>query len=609
MKQRVISVFVLLLMLLGMCQTAGAESASTLPIKVEIELSKSQLTGPEEITVTVRVTNVTDAAFTSPVSLEDPNGQLIDEFGTPLLEAGASASWTGTWAVTQAELDAGRITFRVRYPVTDENGIVSNARSSFAKLLTLVAAEPEVEVTRTIKPATASKNQEVSVIYEISNVGTVNITGVQIKESSAVSSKAASVGTIAAGAKATYVFTVKMGTKNLTSNATITYTAGTKSYTTKVENATIKYGKSNLTATLTADKNGGYIGDMVTLTLTLKNTGKKNMSGLTVTDDVLGTLFTDLSVDAGKTVTEKTTITVAQTADYQFTVSGKEGTADIETATGRINVIAMDPTNAPSLTIETEITSDVVYTLPSVVSITSTVTNNGAVDAKNVTVVSSGTTIASIGTLAAGKSATIKRDIEVQMTGQFRFDATYRNDIGENVTFEGDTIRISQAAPTEVPTAVPVATPKMFTQEELPTQDNLPAVVTQAQNALTILYYVFGALAIVAAALLIVSLVGRFVNRPKDGQEQYDLNMRRDYTQKVSDDDRVLISEDEKQDEAQDEKQDEAQHPVSTSDDTAESSEQSGTAQDILTADDMDDMQDAQTDNAQVYGRSRKRRE
>ncbi len=609
MKQRVISVFVLLLMLLGMCQTAGAESASTLPIKVEIELSKSQLTGPEEITVTVRVTNVTDTAFTSPVSLEDPNGQLIDEFGTPLLEAGASASWTGTWAVTQAELDAGRITFRVRYPVTDENGIVSNARSSFAKLLTLVAAEPEVEVTRTIKPATASKNQEVSVIYEISNVGTVNITGVQIKESSAVSSKAASVGTIAAGTKATYVFTVKMGTKNLTSNATITYTAGAKSYTTKVENATIKYGKSNLTATLTADKNGGYIGDMVTLTLTLKNTGKKNMTGLTVTDDVLGTLFTDLSVDAGKTVTEKTTITVAQTADYQFTVSGKEGTADIETATGRINVIAMDPTNAPSLTIETEITSDVVYTLPSVVSITSTVTNNGAVDAKNVTVVSSGTTIASIGTLAAGKSATIKRDIEVQMTGQFRFDATYRNDIGENVTFEGDTIRISQAAPTEVPTAVPVATPKMFTQEELPTQDNLPAVVTQAQNALTILYYVFGALAIVAAALLIISLVGRFVNRPKDGQEQYDLNMRRDYTQRVSDDDRVLISEDEKQDEAQDEKQDEAQHPVSTSDDTAESSEKSGAAQDILTADDMDDMQDAQADNAQVYGRSRKRRE
>lgn len=40
-----------------------------------------------------------------------------------------------------------------------------------------------------------------------------------------------------------------MGTKNITSNATVTYSAGGKSYTEKVADAAIKYGTVNLTAT------------------------------------------------------------------------------------------------------------------------------------------------------------------------------------------------------------------------------------------------------------------------------------------------------------------------------------------------------------------------
>ena len=70
-------------MLLGLVSTAGAEStASTLPIKVELDFSKYQFTAPEEITVTIRVTNVTDEKFTSPVSVLDPNGSIIEAFGT-----------------------------------------------------------------------------------------------------------------------------------------------------------------------------------------------------------------------------------------------------------------------------------------------------------------------------------------------------------------------------------------------------------------------------------------------------------------------------------------------------------------------------------------------
>ena len=114
---------------------------------------------------------------------------------------------------------------------------------------------------RSIIPQTASDGQEVSVIYEITNNGSADVSSVSIKENASIAKDSASIGSIKAGDTAKHVFTVKMGKKDLTSSATVSFKAGGKSYTSKVENATIKYGKINLSATLSADKKGGAPGD------------------------------------------------------------------------------------------------------------------------------------------------------------------------------------------------------------------------------------------------------------------------------------------------------------------------------------------------------------
>jgi uncharacterized repeat protein (TIGR01451 family) len=77
-----------------------------------------------------------------------------------------------------------------------------------------------------------------------------------------------------------------------------------------------------LTATLKADKKGGSVGDAVKLTLTLKNTGKADYENVTVTDAILGTVFSGVTVKKGETVTLETERAITQTCDYQFTVSG-----------------------------------------------------------------------------------------------------------------------------------------------------------------------------------------------------------------------------------------------------------------------------------------------
>ena len=600
-------------MLTGLVSIAGAEStASTLPIKVELDFSKYQFTAPEEITVTIRVTNVTDEKFTSPVSVLDPNGSIIEAFGTPLLDAGASQSCTIAWNVTQADLNAGQLAFRVRYPRKDENGIVSNASNNFVKRISQVQAEPEIQVSRTITPGIARKGQEVSVVYEIRNVGTVDVTGVRIKESSAVSSNTASIGAIPAGEKKSHTFTVTMGTKNITSNATVTYSAGGKSYTEKVADATIKYGTVNLTATLTADRKGGNVGDEVKLTLTLKNTGKKNITGITVTDPTLNTVFTDVTVDAGKTVKLEKTITMTETAEYQFTVTGMEGTNGIETATGRLPLTAIDPAKAPSLTVETTASTDVVFTLPSVIRFTITVTT-GNYDAKKITVSSSGVSLASIAQLAPGESFTTMRDVQVNMVGKFRFDATLSNELGEATTFEGNIIQVQQAAPTSAPTQVPVTTPQPFVAEELPTEDTLPAAVTTFQGVLTTLYYIFAVLAVISAVLLAASIAGRVMNRPKDGQEQLQLSERRNYTEEVPEDERVMIADESENAPEAEEKPETAEtaDAVQTADDVAANEKPaSAEAQQVFTADDMAEDGDAMEDaKAQIYGRSKRGRQ
>lgn len=601
-------------MLTGLVSIAGAEStASTLPIKVELDFSKYQFTAPEEITVTIRVTNVTDEKFTSPVSVLDPNGSIIEAFGTPLLDAGASQSCTIAWNVTQADLNAGQLAFRVRYPRKDENGIVSNASNNFVKRISQVQAEPEIQVSRTITPGIARKGQEVSVVYEIRNVGTVDVTGMRIKESSAVSSNTASIGAIPAGEKKSHTFTVTMGTKNITSNATVTYSAGGKSYTEKVADATIKYGTVNLTATLTADRKGGNVGDEVKLTLTLKNTGKKNITGITVTDPTLNTVFTDVTVDAGKTVKLEKTITMTETAEYQFTVTGMEGTNGIETATGRLPLTAIDPAKAPSLTVETTASTDVVFTLPSVIRFTITVTNTGNYDAKKITVLSSGVSLANIAQLAPGESFTTMRDVQVNMVGKFRFDATLSNELGEATTFEGNIIQVQQAAPTSAPTQVPVTTPQPFVAEELPTEDTLPAAVTTFQGVLTTLYYIFAVLAVISAVLLAASIAGRVMNRPKDGQEQLQLSERRNYTEEVPEDERVMIADESENAPEAEEKPETAEtaDAVQTADDVAANEKPaSAETQQVFTADDMAEDGDAMEDaKAQIYGRSKRGRQ
>ena len=84
--------------------------AETDPVDFTMEISPASLTEPGEVSVSLRVANTGSSDMLDPVSLYDPDGQLVASFGdggSCLLSAGAFRTWKGVWQVTQEQLDAG----------------------------------------------------------------------------------------------------------------------------------------------------------------------------------------------------------------------------------------------------------------------------------------------------------------------------------------------------------------------------------------------------------------------------------------------------------------------------------------------------------------------
>lgn len=576
MKQKILlSLALAILLALGLCTAALAENDVIVP-EVKVVLSENRFSGPQSVQVTVTVTNPASVDMPGPCALYDPDGVRIADFGTPTLKAGESAVWSGTWNVTEAQLAAGRLTFVLGYTYPNSAGVLETKTQPYSVSIVNAGAEAKIDVSRSITPTTARNGQKVYVTYTITNTGNVDVTDLTIKESSAIASSNAKLGTLERGETVTHTFTVTMGKKNLTSRATVTWKAGGKEGSAQVEDATIKYGDVKLNASVAADKKGGPAGDVIKLTITLKNTGKSDIGNITVSDPILGTIFSGQSVPAGETVKLEKELTITGTADHIFTVTGTNASGDvIQTSTEYVSIVAVDPAKVVTLSVTAEADRSTIYTKPGIVKFTVYVTNNSAVEATNVTVSASGVTVypyntSSSGvTIAPGATISFVRDVRVDYPGTFRFDAHAQGQLGETLTFEGNGVVVRYAPPTATPTLAPIATPQVPVTQPVPQQDSLPQAYDTAETALSVGFWVMIGLAGACLALILVGLAGRRVSAAKSEQAADVLERAQgnDYMQSVPNRKRRYMPE---SDAAQDSEDEEDDMPVSSAQPAAE---------------------------------------
>ena len=524
----------LLLMVLLFVFSAAALSEDADPVNFTIQVSPESLTGPGEVTVSLRVSNPTDTDMIAPVSLLDPDGKVVASFGdggSCILRSGGTQPWEGKWMVTQEQLDAGKVAYTLNYHLEDDSGQLVELNREAAATIQFTGERVNLAVDRSIDPKVVRSGGQATVTYKLYNSGNVALTDIRVQEN--ITKSAKTVKTLAPGETATVTFSSRIGNADLVSNASITYKAQGNAQTLKqtVEDAAIPLAKPNLKIELSSPGAGVNVGDPATLVITFINAGNVSYSNVTVTEAKRGEILTNLSIPAGATVTEQKEFILMEPTDFKVTATLPDNTGETKKLTSNeIRVGVFDPEKQLLMTLNLTSDQETVPQVPADVKFHLTVTNNSNIKAENISVSHGSTHIYTIPSLEPGENIVLDRDVRISQAGQFRFTASVKDTLNNTVTFDSNTIRIAYAPPTPAPTTVPVVT---VAPPALVTASPADPLLSQGRSALMTAAVALGALFGCALVLFGVSTGVRLYRKGKSNAayDHLDLAERRDYTE------------------------------------------------------------------------------
>ncbi len=536
-RATLIAVALIVLLLIPGAFARTAEAGLNFTLSVE----PASLTAPGAVTVSARVANAGNEDITVPLSLKDPDGKLVTSFGDGgslfPLKSGQSMPWQGQYQVSQKQLDEGKLVFTLNYNKTDAQGnIVEHSLPATADIA-FTGKKVTLKVTRTITPEVVRRDGEVKILYELTNQGNVPLTNIKIKENRLISTKVQEVKTLAPGESQQVAFTKKSPGGDLTSSAEITYRQEGERTTKSlppIAPVQIPLAKPALNYTLTADKQQVNIGETVTLKLILRNAGNISYDKVSVTDPILGEVFSNLSIPAGQTLEKTKEVTINQTATFKFTLNLEDNTGVTKKETvPEFKVSAYAEGQMLRLNLVLTASKDSVSSVPGPVTFSLVVTNDSNNAAKNIKIKHGASDIYTISELAPGQSTTVSRDYMISQAGKFRFSAVATDVQNTEMTFESNTLDIGYVPPTPAPTREVVVTPApLVTLTPIPEDFAQDSTSAGVRNGLFIATLGVGVLFGLALVLFGVSSVMRARARAKSNAayDSFEVSGTRDYT-------------------------------------------------------------------------------
>ena len=529
-----------LLLILVFSVNASAFATSVDPVVFTIQVSPTQLSAPGEVDVTLNVSNSSAADMTLPVTLYDPDGNVIASFGdggSYVLKANETRAWEGKWNVTQEQLDAGSLVYEVRYHLDDDTGALAEISRQATAKLQFQGERVNLTVNRVIEPPVVRSGGQASVTYELYNSGSVKLSDIRVQEN--ISKTPKTIKTLAPGDRTTVNFTSRIGNADLKSNATITYKAEgeSKTQSLKIDDEVIAVAKPNLKFELSSLSDSVNVGEKATLVITFTNEGNVSYSNVSVTDAKAGELLSGISIPAGETVREEKQFILTEPISFKATATLPDNTGETKKLTSNeLRIGVYDPEKQLLLTLNLTADQDTVSHVPADVRFHLIVTNNSNIKAEKINITHGKTQIYTIASLEPGASMTLDRDARIPQAGQFRFTATLMDSLNNEVKFESNTVHIAYAQFTPAPTTVPVVT---VAPPDYVTSAPVDPLLTQGRNVLR--YVVLGLMGVFGAALVLFA-ISSFVrlNRYRKSKAAYDhldLAERRDYTEPGDDDD------------------------------------------------------------------------
>jgi hypothetical protein len=543
--KRVICVLVLLLPVLLLTQARVPTAlAAQDPISAQIEISPSTVTGPYSVRVSITINNVGDDAMPGAVILSDPDGNRLNSF---TLGFQKSQSWTGNWSVTQAQLDAGKVTFKLSYPMYNDAGVLTNQTKNLtASIKYNKVVTPSLQLKREITPTNPKVDDTIRIDYTIKNSGNGAAIGIEIEDTGVGLKKGElTIDRLEPGAETVKSFEFKATKAAVTSAARLHYkvdgTNEAKS-TNKASDMKITPIQVNLTAKLTANKDVVNKGNSVNLTCEIVNKGNVAYKNIKITDPTLGEVASGISVKAGKSYKALKSVKIEASGTFKFTVTGEDSNGTIiEIASNEVTINTIEDAVPVDLSVTVTSDRDYIYKEPNVAIFTIGVKNNGAEPVKDIQISEADKNLFVIETLKAGEEFVTTREFTLNMGGQFMFKAKAKNSMGIEATFDSNTIQVTYNEPKPTPSPTPTISP---TPSPSPTPLDATEVPntanTDSEGGGNIIQYVFiGLLAIVIMGVGAVLILERkrapaaANTRSAGSAEVYDhldRSSRRDYT-------------------------------------------------------------------------------
>lgn len=114
---RAAAAVVMLVFLLAVSAFALAEAD---PIRVSSLSEPQSVISEQDVSITIKVYNSSQTDMTEQIALYDPNGDLVSTYNG--LQGEQSVTYTGTWHVTQEQIQEGKIKYYIQYNIDSGNG-------------------------------------------------------------------------------------------------------------------------------------------------------------------------------------------------------------------------------------------------------------------------------------------------------------------------------------------------------------------------------------------------------------------------------------------------------------------------------------------------------
>ena len=413
-------------------------------LDIRFSVSPAALVEPGAVTLTFTIANTSEYDAEN-VYISSSDGLRTEPLGQ--IEAGDSRTFSRAHDVTEAELEAGRITY-----IFSHDGVAGDPDTVNYTVdcpIERAIARGEVEFTRQFSAAYARPGDVVTITYRVRNAGNVPIADLRVDD--APGEFAGRADSLDVGE--TRLFTSRVSVEDVTTSAprlryTVPAEGGGEREVTLSE-ARILLADEQLTATLALDRETARVGETVTATLTVMSLGNVSFYDLAVYDERFGGLVADsLEMEPGtQTLTIPLQYPVRGDATYQLRVRALSSSgAVIETLTEPVSLRALPAGSGADISIYAEAVYPQIAAAGEV-PVDVYILNEGGESARDAVLseLSTGTQLRAFDFLAARFTTHRRVYVPVSQTGELTFSVRYVNAAGVACTVESPPVLVEIA--------------------------------------------------------------------------------------------------------------------------------------------------------------------